>query len=85
MLIRVHGKKVNAHGKRLITGGAVWRMKPGQVVAQKVGKEYSGRGFIPEPQYDQRASLLGIDVDKVRYPRLLRGGSARPNNIRLVL
>jgi hypothetical protein len=87
MLIHIRGKSLHGHnGKRLISGGAVWSMKPGQTIAHKVGREISGRGaFMPEPQYSQKASLLGIDVDKVRYPRMLRGGSARPNNIRLVL
>jgi hypothetical protein len=90
MLVKLHGKRLGSeHGGMRIMGGSVWRLSPGSRIASRVGKVsgqvMSGQGFLPPQQYSQQASNLGFDVNKVRYPRHIKGGSVSRNNIRLVI
>jgi hypothetical protein len=90
MLIKLQGKRiVSEHKGQRILGGSVWRLNPGSRIATRVGKVtgqvMTGQGFLPPQQYSQQASNLGFDVNKVRYPRHIRGGSVSRNNIRLVI
>ena len=85
MHFQIQGKRISVTGKR-ITGGQVWRLDTGSSIARKMGRaSVMGKGFYPDIQYNQAASNLGIDIDKVRYPRFMKGGSVSRNNIRLVL